>query len=460
MPTKRTRTAALARLLNEARRPIYVLDGEQTIVFCNEACLDWLGRSIDEMLGRRCVYHSSPDVTGPDAVAAALCPPPAAFTGELTAGTVARGDAEASARRRARFVPVGETPDDLVALVVLVDEQDLPETEAIGDGLAATEEPTADELHDRIRRFRREAASRYRIDRLLGESPAMRRVRAQVELAARCRASVLVVGPPGSGRQHVAAAIHYGSDPEHEGSLIPLACSALGADMIQSTVRALAANPLGDRAARSTLVLNEVDRLPAGGSRGVGRRALGPIVPSPAGGHGRAAAGGIGPPRRISPGPGRGARHAARSSCRRWPERREDLPLLAQMFLEEANARGGHQVGGFSPEALDRLDAYPWPGNVDELAQMVAEAHERAEGPEIAVGDLPKRIHLAADAAAHPRPVEETIQLDTLLAEIECELIHRALAQAKGNKAKAARLLGLTRPRLYRRLVQLGLEEE
>jgi DNA-binding NtrC family response regulator len=445
--------------LNEARRPIYVLDGEQTIVFCNEACLDWLGRSIDEMLGRRCVYHSSPDVTGPDAVAAALCPPPAAFTGELTAGTVARGDAEASARRRARFVHVGEAPDDLVALVVLVDEQDLPETEAIGNGLAATEEPTADELHHRLRRFRREAASRYRIDRLLGESPAMRRVRAQVELATRCRASVLVVGPPGSGRQHVAAAIHYGSDPEHEGSLIPLACSALGADLIQSTVRALAANPLGDRAGRSTLLLNEVDRLP-------------PEV--------HAELADVLSARSFLPRLVATAEQPLEELVRRGEyrpdlaavlgtllvelpplaRRREDLPLLAQMFLEEANSRGGHQVGGFSPEALDRLDAYPWPGNVDELAQMVAQAYERAEGPEIAVGDLPKRIHLAADAAAHPRPIEETIQLDTLLAEIECELIHRALAQAKGNKAKAARLLGLTRPRLYRRLVQLGLEEE
>jgi DNA-binding NtrC family response regulator len=140
-------------------------------------------------------------------------------------------------------------------------------------------------------------------------------------------------------------------------------------------------------------------------------------------------------------------------------ERRGDLPALAQLLLEEVNARGAKQVAGFSPEALDRLDGYSWPGNADELAQFVAEAHARAESARIEVRDLPERIHLAAYAATHPRRPEETIVLDDLLAEIERELIHRALAQAKGNKTKAARLLGMSRPRLYRRLVQLGLEE-
>jgi DNA-binding NtrC family response regulator len=140
-------------------------------------------------------------------------------------------------------------------------------------------------------------------------------------------------------------------------------------------------------------------------------------------------------------------------------ERRADLPLLAQLFLEEANSRGMKQVAGFSSEALDRLDGYFWPGNCDELAQMVAEAHAHAEGPHIEIGDLPERIHLAAYAAAHPARIEESIVLDDFLRRIERELVSRALAQAKGNKTKAARLLGMTRPRLYRRLVHLGLEE-
>jgi DNA-binding NtrC family response regulator len=139
-------------------------------------------------------------------------------------------------------------------------------------------------------------------------------------------------------------------------------------------------------------------------------------------------------------------------------ERRADIPLLAQAFVEERNARGPKQRSGFSPAALDRLDSYHWPGNLDELAEVVREAHERSAGPEILPDDLPKRIELALDAAARPRRREERIVVDEFLAQIERELIERALAQSKGNKAKAARLLGVTRPRLYRRMVQLGLE--
>ena len=82
-----------------------------------------------------------------------------------------------------------------------------------------------------------------------------------------------------------------------------------------------------------------------------------------------------------------------------------------------------------------------------------------AERTLVTVADLPQRIHLAADAAAHPRRKEETIVLDEFLEQVESELVRRALARSKGNKAKAARLLGMTRPRLYRRMVQLGLEK-
>ena len=140
-------------------------------------------------------------------------------------------------------------------------------------------------------------------------------------------------------------------------------------------------------------------------------------------------------------------------------DRPEDLPLLAQRLLEEANAESARQLSGFTPEALDALAGYDWPGDVQELSAMVAEAHASAEGPQVQARDLPQCINLASDASRFTRKTDDTIVLEQFMAEIERELIERALARARGNKAKAARLLGMTRPRLYRRLVQLGFEE-
>jgi DNA-binding NtrC family response regulator len=142
----------------------------------------------------------------------------------------------------------------------------------------------------------------------------------------------------------------------------------------------------------------------------------------------------------------------------RLTERREDIPLLAQFFVEEQNSQGDKQLRGLAPEAQDRLIAYAWPGDVAELRSSVNEACARAEGVEITSADLPARLSLAASATRRAPRGPETIILEDFLADIERELIERALREAKGNKARAARFLGLTRPRLYRRMVQLGLE--
>jgi DNA-binding NtrC family response regulator len=330
-------------------------------------------------------------------------------------------------------------------------------------------EPAAIDLHEQVAQFRTEAAGRCRADRLVGESPEMRLARAQIEVALQSRRSVLLVGPPGSGRQHVAAAIHYGTDPQFpvseaslslsSGSLVPLSCSLLGAELIRSTLVALTnVDAAGDQPGPRTLLLNDADEVPAAVQSELAAVLAGRSFPL-----------------RLIATAGRGLMDLARIGqysaelagvlstitieLPGLAERRRDVPLLAQLFLEEANAQGGRQLGGFTAEALDLLDAYPWPGNVDELVLTVAQAHRQAEGPLIGADDLPERIHLAVDAATYPARAEETIVLDEFLARVETELIERALARAKGNKAQAARLLGMTRPRLYRRLVQLGLEE-
>jgi DNA-binding NtrC family response regulator len=137
-------------------------------------------------------------------------------------------------------------------------------------------------------------------------------------------------------------------------------------------------------------------------------------------------------------------------------ERLEDLPILAQYFLELSNRASSKQVGSLRPDALDALALYSWPGDVEQLGEMIELAHAACTSHAIAAADLPPIFYQAFQATARKRPQLEPIVLDDLLASIEREAITRALSQTGGNKSEAATLLGMTRPRLYRRLVQLG----
>jgi DNA-binding NtrC family response regulator len=465
MAAKQIHAKAIARLLDAAPQPVYILDDELTIVFLNQECGKWLGTIAEQLPGVKCLYHVPAGDSSPEMVAAGLCPPPAVNAGQDVSAEVSYcgGDGRMR-RRRAWFHALGSPPGVMIGVVAVVDVEDLPEDISALD-LSSGEEPQGTELHEAIRRFRQEAAGRYRADRLVGAGPAMLLARRQIELAAASRSSVLLVGPAGSGRRHLAAAIHYASFPDYTtmspaGGLIPLDCSVVSADLILSTVAALSrASASGERTRQTTVLLNHVDEIPAE----LQMELAAFLTKKPFAF------------RLIST-----ARIALSELCARGlfredltavlstitivlpplRERREDLPLLAQVFLEECNARGGKQVGGFTPDALDQLYSYSWPGNLDELMETAAEAHRHASGHEIGLGDLPERLRLAASAAAYPRRPEEKIVLDEYLGRVERELIRRALSRSKGNKAKAARLLGLTRPRLYRRMVLLGLEEK
>jgi DNA-binding NtrC family response regulator len=457
MPPGRAKPVELVKLLQATAQPVYLLDEKRAIVFCNQALLDWLGCTAEDLHGKCCAYHSDPAVTGGEAMAADLCPPPEALAGRKATGCVARTTPEGIVvRRRAEFIPLQGSDEELNGLLVLVETKDLAEVEL---PLPQAGQSEAEWFHERLRAHHRQMARQLRVERLVGESFAMRRARALAAVAAQTRASVLVVGPPGSGRQRIAEAIHYGNGSAAVGALVPLACSALNAEVIYSTIKALAFKKAwGEAQAQDTLLLNDIDCLPIDV-----HASLVELFSNKAW------------PMRLMA-TARQPLEEAVAQGRFRPElalllstlvitvpplsaHREDIPLLAQMFLEQCNARGTKQLVGFTSEALDRLSAYHWPGNVDELAQMVFEAFDRAEEGEVGAGDLPERVHLAAAAEAHPRRVEEKIVLDEYLGRIERELIVRALARAKGNKTKAARLLGLSRPRLYRRMVQLGLEE-
>jgi DNA-binding NtrC family response regulator len=241
--------------------------------------------------------------------------------------------------------------------------------------------------------------------------------------------------------------------------LVPIDCALLNAEMILSAVQDLSSHPTKGRMAVRSLMLCDVDRLAV--------ETQAPLAALLRAGDFRL---------RLMSTAGAALVDMARRKqfneelavalstitieLPPLVERRQDVPQLAQSLLEQANSRGGKQVGGFTPEALDRLHAYSWPGNVTELASVVDACHASAAGPFVRSTELPDKLRHSADANARPRRKDENIVLDEFMAKIERELIERALARAKNNKARAARMLGLTRPRLYRRMVQLGLIDE
>jgi transcriptional regulator with GAF, ATPase, and Fis domain len=139
-------------------------------------------------------------------------------------------------------------------------------------------------------------------------------------------------------------------------------------------------------------------------------------------------------------------------------ERREDLLLLVDAFLEELGRSVGRPAPGISQEVRDALLAYPWPGNVRELRNAVERAVILCEGSLITSEHLP--IALKPAAPSHAAAPQETdlpaggVDLDA----IERSLVLKALERARNNKAQAAKLLGLTRSQLYSRLGKYGLD--
>jgi DNA-binding NtrC family response regulator len=132
-------------------------------------------------------------------------------------------------------------------------------------------------------------------------------------------------------------------------------------------------------------------------------------------------------------------------------ERREDVPLLAASFLGQFSAAGGKQVTELSHEAVRLLMAHPWPGNVRELRSAIEFAVIHCGDAVIQPDDLPPEI-------VEPAAFVGSIPGDSLSDEKARFL--DALNRSRGNRALAARLLGISRATLYRRLADLNINSE
>ncbi len=484
MPRKRANSDSFLELLAKSSRPVYAVDGRRRIVYCNPALAEWLELEPSRVLGSLVEYHSetSPEDNSEKTASLLidLCPPPHALNGEACKGTISCTLRNGRLiHRRAEFIPLMATSTDKrqkdiagPGVLAILETSDLkPEEISVNDAT----NPTGDELHRTIRHFRRSQASRYSVESILGSSAAIQKVRAQIAAAAASGANVLVRGRRGTGRAHIARAIHYRAAAESPAKLVAVNCSLATEESFRRAIETLQDPSSNDSRIRPTLLLENLDALsdslqhqltivlqqPAFRAR---------ILASYTLAHSSLPFSEVGESDSPNPTetlPTAGPSHSLLESIStitievpRLIDRIDDLPLLAQAMLEACNRGNEKQIGSIRPESLDKLALYSWPGELDELREIIAAAHASSETTEISVKDLPAVIHHAFQTASRSRKSLERINLDELLAKIEQEAIVRALAQAGGNKTEAAELLGMTRPRLYRRLVQLGLVSE
>lgn len=438
------RRVSIGRWTERSQRPVYALDRSRVLVYANAACLEWLGAEEANVLGRKCDFHSLMSRDSTMDVVAGLCPPPDQL--EVSNGTFIAWHLQsdgASRQRQAHCWQMGgeETFD---WTLVLLGDPVAPDVEIT----AGTTDPK--QLHLALVEAHRSWGRGVPLDDLVGTSASVQRVRRQIELAASQSVNVVIHGMPGTGRERVARTIHQlrggVSSPT---TLIPLDCHLLDAELLQGTVVGFirSASELTETGA-ATLLLLDVDGLQPAAQAvlveilNVEALALKTLATSS-----------------MLLLQNENFRSDLASILSTLPielpplsQRLEDLPLLVQSAVEAANSVGRHQITGVTPEALDALWAHPWRRNLDELWEIVAEAHQRCRRTLIGVEDLPDIIRLTADAENYPPMVEETVMLEAYLLEMERKLLLRTLEQCQGNRAKAARRLGISRAKFLRRL--------
>src|SRR5881628_394005 len=325
-------------------------------------------------------------------------------------------------------------------------------------------------LRGEVHTLRARLGEELTVNELVGGSGAMQRVKEIIGKVAVTDSPVLIEGESGTGKELVAAAIHRLST-RAKGPFIPVNCSAIPEDLLESEffghVRGAFSGAVSDAlglfrgANDGTIFLDEIAELSPALQvkllrvlqemqvRPVGSTKAFPVDVRVIAATNRDLE------RAMTEGSFRQdlfyRLNVVRVTLPPLRERREDIPSLINHFLRRFNKRFHRDVRGVAPEALAALTAYTFPGNVRELENLIERAFAMGAREQISLTDLPS---LTAGQAA---PVAATSGAIPQLAEVEKELILRALAFYKDDKEAAATALGISRRTIYRRLKEYGM---
>jgi two-component system response regulator PilR (NtrC family) len=333
-------------------------------------------------------------------------------------------------------------------------------------------------LSSENRRLRSQLRRQARDRSIVGTSQAMQRVFDLVEQVANTKANVLISGESGTGKEMVARSIHERGD-RRDMPFVVVNCAAIPENLLESELfghvkgafTGAVTNKAGlfETAHGGTLFLDEVGELTLPLQvkllRVIQEKTFRRV-------------GGTGDQRadvRIVAATNRSLQEEVRAGRFREDlyyrlnvieiplpplrERRDDVALLVDHFLDKCSRELERPVSGIVPEAMQKLLEYPFPGNVRELENVIERAVALSREPMIGVDALPPTLVQPAETAPAPRIPPGGVKLDQLMDEYERGLLLEALRPAGGVKKKAAQLLGISFRSFRYRLEKLGISD-
>ena len=329
-------------------------------------------------------------------------------------------------------------------------------------------------LRDENQKLREELGFRYEFDNIVGRSAAMRDIFAQIARVAPTRATVLLAGESGVGKDMIARAIHHHS-PRAERPFVKINCTAIPENLMESELFGYERGAFTgasttkpgkfEQADTGTVFLDEIgdvppsiqvkllrvlqerefERLGSNKTRHIDVRVL--------------AATNVDLRAALEQGTFREDLYYRLNvlpiNIPPLRERKEDIPFLAQHFVQKFAKDVGGRIEAISEPAIQKLMQYHWPGNVRELENVIERSMVLSQGPVLKPDDI--RLDDAPRARAQ-NGGEAFLPEGVTLDEYEQSIIREALKRANGNKSQAARMLGLTRNALRYRLQQMGIE--
>jgi two-component system response regulator PilR (NtrC family) len=328
-------------------------------------------------------------------------------------------------------------------------------------------------------RLRREIELRYTLGNMVGKSARMQEVFSTISRVAESKATILLTGESGTGKTLLAKTIHFNSSRK-DAPFVAVNCAAIPHELMESELfghvkgaftGAIATKPgLFEAAEGGTLLLDEISEMPttlqAKLLRALEDREIRPVGGTKA----------VHVDVRIIAATNRDLTQAMQQNAFREDlyyrlnviavglpalrERREEIPLLVNFFLQKFAEASGRPAKLVSPDAMAALEAFAWPGNVRELENVIERAVTLEAGAVIRVDSLPDSVRGGQTQELYRIEFPpDGLDLDGLMERIERDLMRRALQRAGGIQSRAAQLLGTSFRSFRYRLQKYGMGE-